>query len=39
VLQAAEDGDAQRAAGLLRGHITAFLARNFPEPTQENKNT
>jgi DNA-binding GntR family transcriptional regulator len=39
VLQAAEDGDAQRAAGLLRGHITAFVARNFPEPTQENKNT
>ena len=37
VLQAAEDGDAQRAAGLLRGHITAFVARNFPEPTQENK--
>ena len=39
MLQAAEDGDAQRAAGLLRGHITAFVARNFPEPTQENKNT
>ena len=36
VLQATEDGDAQRAAGLLRGHITAFVARNFPEPTQEN---
>ena len=39
VLQAAEDGDAQRASGLLRGHITAFVARNFPEPTQENTNT
>ena len=39
VLQAAEDGDAQRATGLLRGHITAFVARNFPEPTQENTNT
>ena len=39
VLRAAEDGDAQRAAGLLRGHITAFVARNFPEPTQENTNT
>jgi DNA-binding GntR family transcriptional regulator len=39
VLRAAEDGDAQRAAGLLRGHITAFVTRNFPEPTQENKNT
>ena len=35
VLQAAEDGDAQRAAVLLRGHITSFVARNFPEPAQE----
>ena len=35
VLQAAEDGDAQRAAALLRGHITSFVARNFPEPAQE----
>ena len=32
VLQAAEGGDAQRAAALLRGHITSFVARNFPEP-------
>jgi DNA-binding GntR family transcriptional regulator len=39
VLQAAEDGDAQRAAGLLRGHITDFVARNFPEPAQENTST
>ena len=35
VLQAAEDGDAQRAAALLRAHITSFVARNFPEPEQE----
>src|SRR6266704_4571652 len=31
VLQAAEYGDAERAATLLRRHITAFVARNFPE--------
>ena len=39
MLQAAEDGDAERAAALLRGHITSFAARNFPitEP-QENQN-
>ena len=36
VLRAAEDGDAERAAGLLRDHITSFVARNFPEP-QENQ--
>jgi DNA-binding GntR family transcriptional regulator len=30
VLQAAEDGDAERAAALLSGHITSFVARNFP---------
>src|SRR5271157_5443876 len=36
VLQAAEDGDAQRAAALLRDHITSFVARHFPEPAQEN---
>jgi len=36
VLQAAKDGDAQRAATLLRGHIASFVARNFPEPAQEN---
>ncbi len=35
MLQAAEDGDAERAAALLRRHITAFVARNFPEPAQE----
>ena len=34
VLQAAEDGDAGRAAALLRGHITSFVARNFPEPQE-----
>ena len=37
VLQAAEEGDAERAAALLSGHITSFVARNFPEP-QENQN-
>lgn len=49
VLMAAEEGDAERAAGLLRSHITSFVARNFqqaqhfpqarhfPEP-QENRN-
>ena len=31
VLQAAEDGDAARAAELLRGHITSFVRRNFPK--------
>ena len=35
ILQAAEHGDAERAAALLRRHITAFVARNFPEPAQE----
>jgi len=38
VLQAAEAGDAERATSLLRGHITSFVARNFPEP-QENPST
>jgi len=42
VLQAAGDGDAQRAAGLLRGHIESFVQRNFREPepgqAQENQN-
>ena len=38
VLQAAEAGDAGRATSLLRGHITSFVARNFPEP-QENPST
>ncbi len=37
VLQAAEDGDAERAATLLRRHITSFVTRNFPE-AQENQN-
>ncbi len=36
VLQAAEDGDAEHAAALLRRHIASFVARNFPEPAQEN---
>jgi DNA-binding GntR family transcriptional regulator len=31
VLTAAHDGDAERAALLLRDHITSFVARNFPE--------
>jgi DNA-binding GntR family transcriptional regulator len=38
VLQAAEHGDAERAAGLLREHITSFVTRNFPAP-QENRST
>jgi len=38
VLRAAEAGDAGRATSLLRGHITSFVARNFPEP-QENQST
>ena len=37
VLQAAEDGDAERAAALLRGHIASFVARNFPEPQEPQK--
>ncbi len=37
VLQAAQDGDADRAASLLRAHITSFVARNSPE-SQENQN-
>jgi DNA-binding GntR family transcriptional regulator len=37
VLRAAEDGDAERAAGLLRGHIQSFVQRNFPEHTQESQ--
>jgi len=35
VLMAAEEGDAERAASLLRHHITSFVARNYPDP-QEN---
>lgn len=34
VLRAAQDGDAARAAELLRGHITSFMQRNF---TKENR--
>ena len=30
VLMAAEEDDAERAASLLRHHITSFVARNFP---------
>jgi DNA-binding GntR family transcriptional regulator len=30
VLNAARDGDAQRAAALLTAHITSFVQRNFP---------
>ena len=37
LLRAAEDGDAERAAALLRDHITSFVARNFAKP-QENQN-
>jgi DNA-binding GntR family transcriptional regulator len=36
MLRAAQAGEAERAAGLLRHHITSFVARNFPEP-QENQ--
>jgi DNA-binding GntR family transcriptional regulator len=36
VLQAAQDGDAERAATLLRRHIIAFVTRNIPQ-TQENQ--
>ena len=34
VLRAAEDGEAARAASLLRQHITSFVQRNFPEENQ-----
>jgi hypothetical protein len=34
---AAEEDDAERAASLLRHHITSFVARNFPNG-QENQN-
>ena len=37
VLRAAEDGDAERAAALLRGHITSFVARNFGKPQENQK--
>ena len=37
VLMAAEEGDAERAAILLRSHITSFVVRNFPE-AQESQN-
>jgi DNA-binding GntR family transcriptional regulator len=32
VLNAARDGDAQRAVGLLHAHIASFVQRNFPAP-------
>jgi DNA-binding GntR family transcriptional regulator len=32
VLNAARDGDAQRAVGLLQAHISSFVQRNFPAP-------
>jgi DNA-binding GntR family transcriptional regulator len=35
VLRAAEDGDAERAAGLLHNHITSFVSRNFPSTPGE----
>jgi DNA-binding GntR family transcriptional regulator len=38
VLQAAENGDAEGAAALLRGHITSFVARNFPESQEPQEN-
>jgi DNA-binding GntR family transcriptional regulator len=40
VLAAAEDGECDRAAALLKAHITSFVQRNFPatpvQPHQEN---
>jgi DNA-binding GntR family transcriptional regulator len=39
VLRAAEDGDAERASGLLRAHITSFVQRNFPAPQQVTPDT
>jgi DNA-binding GntR family transcriptional regulator len=38
VLQAAENGDTEGAAVLLRGHITSFVARNFPESQEPQEN-
>jgi DNA-binding GntR family transcriptional regulator len=35
VLNAARDGQAGRAAGLLKAHITSFVQRNFPAATAE----
>jgi DNA-binding GntR family transcriptional regulator len=37
VLRAAEDGDAEHAAALLRGHITSFVASNFGKPQENQK--
>jgi hypothetical protein len=37
MLRAAEDGDAERAAALLRDHITSFAARNFVKPQEDQK--
>ena len=37
MLRAAEDGDAERAAVLLREHITSFAARNFVKPQENQK--
>jgi DNA-binding GntR family transcriptional regulator len=37
VLRAAEDGEEERAAALLRGHITSFVARNFGKPQENQK--
>jgi DNA-binding GntR family transcriptional regulator len=36
MLRAAENGDAERAAALLRDHITSF-ARNFVKPQENQK--
>jgi DNA-binding GntR family transcriptional regulator len=35
ILGAAEDGDAEGVRILMRGHISAFVARNFPEDDAE----
>ena len=35
ILRAAQDGDADLVRRLMRGHISAFMARNFPENEAE----
>ncbi|WP_370072201.1 GntR family transcriptional regulator [Streptacidiphilus sp. MAP5-3] len=35
ILRAAQDGDADQVRRLMRGHISAFMARNFPENEAE----
>jgi DNA-binding GntR family transcriptional regulator len=35
ILAAAEEGDSRQVRALMRGHISAFVARNFPESAGE----